>query len=127
MEMEDGMIPATETSLRTHRPSWIVRIENFAPNGDAGKCRVTFIDIETSSVIASRSLDCRLVNRLSIRELANLMNANYRSEVQRVAQLSGALQLISNRAIRRVRIAKWVNSHAIASIRDKDRLSRIRP
>ena len=87
-------------------PTWNIQIENFAPHKYGEQCRIKFVDPETSTVVASRSLDCRFVNQTTIRELGSLLNVNYRSELQRVVRLNRILQHASRRTAQAIRAIK---------------------
>jgi hypothetical protein len=54
------------------------------------KCRVTILDAETSSVIATRSFDSGFVRQASIRQLLNIMSVEYRYRSHRVEQFETA-------------------------------------
>jgi hypothetical protein len=84
----------------TQTSSFLIRVDGFSSARRRDKCRVTYLDAETSSVIATRSFDSGFVRQASIRQLLNIMSVEYRYRSHRVEQATRALHRTARRVSR---------------------------
>jgi hypothetical protein len=80
--------------------TFLIRVDGFSPTCRREKCRVTFLDAETSSVVATRSFDSGFVRQASLRQLINIMSVGYRYRSHRVEQATHALHLATRNVSR---------------------------
>jgi hypothetical protein len=87
-------------STFTQPSTFLIRVDGFSPTRRREKCRVTFLDAETSSVIATRSFDVGFVQQASLRQLMIIMGVGYRYRSHRVEQATRALHLTTRNVSR---------------------------
>lgn len=71
----------------------LIRVDSFTLTRPREKCRVTLLDAETSSVIATRSFDVGFVRQASLSQLMNIMSVGYRRRCHCVEEATRALRL----------------------------------
>jgi hypothetical protein len=64
----------------TQPSTFLIRVDGFSPTRRREKCRVTFIDAQTSFVVATRSFDSGFVRQASLGQLMNIMSVGYWSK-----------------------------------------------
>lgn len=74
-------------------PTFLIQVEGFSPTHRREKCRVTFLDAETSSVLAAHSFDSGFVSQASLGQLMNIMGVGCRYRSVCVEQATRALHL----------------------------------
>jgi hypothetical protein len=92
----DAAVDTTSTQTST----FLIRVDGFSSTRRREKCRVTFLDAETSSVVATRSFDSGFVRQASIRQLLNIISVEYRYRSHRVEQATRALHRTARRVSR---------------------------
>jgi hypothetical protein len=90
------MTSDTEVGIRiTQRSTFLIRVDGFSPTRRREKCYVTFLDEETSFVVATQSFDSGFVRQASLGQLMNIMSVGYR-----VGQATRALHLTTRNVSR---------------------------
>jgi hypothetical protein len=80
--------------------TFLIRVDGFSPARRREQCRVTFLDHETSSVIATCLFDSGFVGQASLREMMNVMGVGYRYRSHCVEQSTRAVHLATRNVSR---------------------------
>ena len=83
-----------------HSSTFLIRVDGFSSTRRREKCRVTFLDAETSFVVATRSFDSGFVRQASLGQLMNIISVAYRYRSHRVEQATSALHLATRNVSR---------------------------
>lgn len=86
-------------------PTFVIRVDGFSTRRRK-KCRVTFVDAQTSTVIAARSFDSGFLMQASLRQLMNIMGVEYRHRSYRLEQTTRDLRLATRRVSRALSLRK---------------------
>lgn len=87
-------------AIRIEQPcTFLIRIDGLS-TGRRQRCLVTFVDAETSTVVATRSFDSSFVAQASLRELMNIMKVAYHCRSHRVEQATRALHFTTRSVAR---------------------------
>jgi len=104
----------------TKPPSFLIRIDGIsACRGE--KCRVTFVDAQTSTVIAARSFDSGFLMQASLRQLMNIMGVEYRHRSYRLEQTTRDLHL-ATRSVSRALSRRKATARSVQGFDYKTRL-----
>jgi len=79
--------------------TFLVRVDGLSMR-QSGRCLVTFVEADSSTVIATRSFDSGFVAQSSLRQLMNIMSIGYRCKSRRVEQAARSLQMATRSVAR---------------------------
>ena len=99
---QDAAVGITFTQTST----FLIRVDGFSPTHRREQCRVTFLDAETSSIVATRSFDVGFVRQASVRQLMNIMSVGYRYRSHRMEQATRALHVTTRNVSRALALGK---------------------